>query len=159
NVAGARDLGFPIVTSASGDPDTSPFRLDIQQGHVSALYVFDPGSHGSIGDTSWIVDARKSGQLPMLIVQGVLMTPLAQAADIVLAGASWVEKDGAYVNGAGRVQGAAQVIAPPGDALEDWRVFLKVGQALGVPLTYETSAAVRAEIAAALAGEERYSSL
>ena len=46
----------------------------------------------------------KSGKLPLLIVQGVLMTDLAHAADIVLPGAAWVEKDGAYVNGQGRLQ-------------------------------------------------------
>jgi NADH-quinone oxidoreductase subunit G len=159
NVTGVRDLGFPVATSSSGDPDVSAFRSEIEQGRVSALYVFDPGAEGSIGDTTWIVDARKSGKLPLLLVHGVLMTPLAQAADIVLPGAAWVEKDAAYVNGAGLLQGAARVIAPPGDALEDWQVFVKVGQTVGVPLAYESSAAVRAEIAGALAGHDRYSGL
>ena len=60
---------------------------------MKALYVFDPGPDGYIGDVSWIIDARRAGRLPLLIVQGVLMTALAQAADIVLPGASWVEKD------------------------------------------------------------------
>ena len=37
----------------------------------------------------------------MLIVQGVVLTPLAQAADIVLPGAAWVEKD-AILSSTGR---------------------------------------------------------
>ena len=77
------------------------------------------------------------------------MTALAQAADIVLPGASWVEKDAAYVNGQGRLQGASRAIAPPGDAQEDWQIFVNVGYALHIGLTYESSAAVRADVAVA----------
>ena len=38
------------------------------------------------------IEARESGKLPLLIVQGVLMTALAQAADIVLPGAPGSKK-------------------------------------------------------------------
>ena len=76
----------------------------------------------------------ESGKLTHLIVQGVLLTDLAKAADVVLPGAAWVEKDAAYVNEQGRLQGAARAIAPPGDALEDWQIFVNVGLALGAPL-------------------------
>ena len=92
-------------------------------------------------------------------MQGVLLTPLAQAADIVLPGASWVEKDASFVNGQGRLQGAARAIAPPGDAMEDWQIFVNVGVALGAPLGYTSSQEVRADIAAALPNAERYAGL
>ena len=159
NVNGARDLGFPAKVSAKGEADISAFRGDVEQGRVRALYVFDPGPDGYIGDVSWIVNARESGRLPLLVVQGVLMTALAKAADIVLPGASWVEKDGAFVNGEGRLQAASRAINAPGDAQEDWQVFVNVGLALGAPLTYTSSAAVRADLAAALAGNGRYAGL
>jgi NADH-quinone oxidoreductase subunit G len=135
NVTGAIDLGFPVKRSSTGEPDLSAFRAQVEQGRVAVLYVFDPGPEGSIGDTSWIVEARRSGKLKHLIVQGVLLTPLAKAADIVLPGASWVEKDAFYVNGQGLLQGAARALAPPGDALEDWQIFVNVGLALGAALT------------------------
>ena len=45
------------------------------------------------------------------------MTELAAAADIVLPGAAWVEKDAIYTNDQGRVQAASRAIAPPGEAL------------------------------------------
>jgi NADH-quinone oxidoreductase subunit G len=159
NVTGAIDLGFPVKRSSTGEPDLSAFRAQVEQGRVAVLYVFDPGPEGSIGDTSWIVEARRSGKLKHLIVQGVLLTPLAKAADIVLPGASWVEKDAFYVNGQGLLQGAARALAPPGDALEDWQIFVNVGLALGAALTYTSSQEVRGEIAAALAGNERYAGL
>ena len=79
NVNGARDLGFPAKASAKGEADTSGFRTEIEQGRVNALYVFDPGPDGYIGDVSWIIEARRAGRLPLLIVQGVLMTDLARA--------------------------------------------------------------------------------
>ena len=82
---------------------------------VAALYVFDPGPAGSIGDTEWILRARARGVLPLLIVQGVLLTDLARAADFVLPGASWVEKEATYTNDQGRLQGATRAMAPPGD--------------------------------------------
>ena len=159
NVNGAQDLGFPVKIDANGAADIAGFRGQIERGGVRALYVVDPGPEGSIGDLSWVIEARRSGKLPLLIVQGVLLTPLAQAADIVLPGASWVEKDAAYVNGAGRLQGASRAIASPGEAQEDWQIFVNVGLALGAAMTYASSAAVRADLAAALTGESSTSAL
>jgi len=151
NVKGATDLGFPV--------DVSSLRKQVESGAVKALYVFDPGPEGSIGDVSWVIDARRSGKLPLLIVQGVLMTDLARAADIVFPGAASVEKDAAYVNQQGRVQGAARALAPPDDAQEDWQILVNVGVALGAAVDYTTSAAVRADAARALQGLQTYAGL
>ncbi len=159
NLNGARDLGFPVISSASGEADISAFRAGVESGNVRALYVFDPGPDGSIGDTSWIVAARLSGTLKTLIVHGVLMTELAKAADIVLPGASWVEKDAAYVNEQGRLQGAARVIPSPGDAQDNWQVLVNVGLALGAAVKYTGSGEIRSELAAAMAGNPRYDAL
>jgi predicted molibdopterin-dependent oxidoreductase YjgC len=142
-----------------GAVDLSAFRSQVEQGRVPALYVFDPGPEGSIGDVSWVIEARKTGRLALLIVHGVLLTELAQAADIVLPGTAWVEKDAAYVNIDGRLQGASRAIIAPGQAQEDWQVFVNVALALGVPTTYTSSAAVRSDLAAALTGNERYEGL
>jgi NADH-quinone oxidoreductase subunit G len=159
NITGAIDLGFPVARSEAGEPDVSDFRRSVEEGRVAALYVLDPGPAGSIGEVSWIVDARRDGRLQLLVVQGVLMTPLAEAADIVLPGTAWVEKDASYANGSGRLQAAARVLTPPGDAQEDWQILVNVGLALGAPLTYTSSQEVRAEVASALADHPRYADL
>ena len=156
NVAGAKDLGFPVQIAPDGEADIAALRRQVETGGVPLLYVFDPGPAGYIGDVSWIVEARRSGKLARLVVQGVLMSELVSVADIVLPGAAWVEKDASYVNQDGRVQAAARAIAPPGDAQEDWQVFVNVGLALGVTMTYASSEEVRVEIAGALAQNERY---
>ena len=108
--------------------------------------MFDPGPEGSIGDTSWIVEARSQGTLPLLIVQGVLLSELARAADFVLPGASWVEKEASYTNDQGRLQGAARVIPAPGEAMEDWRILVTLASELGVSFDYSSAAQVRADI-------------
>jgi predicted molibdopterin-dependent oxidoreductase YjgC len=152
NVNGARDLGYAVGQGIEGDPDLTDLRTAVEGGRVKALYVIDPGPDGSIGDVSWVVAARRSGALPLLIVQGVLMTELAAAADIVLPGAAYVEKDGIYTNADGRVQAGSRAISAPGDALEDWQVLVNVARSLGLTLPYQTSSDVRRAITAAMPG-------
>jgi NADH-quinone oxidoreductase subunit G len=165
NVNGARAFGLVPPTAGTevrdgGEgrrspagtevPDISALRQAVESGRVTALYVFDPGPEGSLGDTQWIVDARANGTLPLLIVQGVLMSSLARAADFVLPGASYVEKDASYTNEQGRLQGAARAMPPPGEAMEDWQILVNLGVALGVPFDYTTSAQVRSDMVARL---------
>ena len=158
NVKGAADLGFP-VPATEGGADLSAFRASVEQGTIKTLFVFDPGPAGSIGDVSWVIDARKRGALQLLIVQGVLMTDLARAADIVLPGACSYEKDAAYVNNQGRAQAASRALPTRGDAQDDWQILVNLGMALGVTLDYTSSAHVRADVARALAGNPAYEHL
>jgi NADH-quinone oxidoreductase subunit G len=158
NVTGARDLGFPVNATPSG-ADITAFKNDVEAGRVAALYIFDPGPADSIGDTSWIIAARRSGKLPLLIFHGVLMTDLAAAADVVLPGATWVEKDASYINEQGLLQAAARVIPAPGDAQEDWQVLVNVGIALKSPVAYASSGEIRSELAKAMSGNAVYAGL
>jgi NADH-quinone oxidoreductase subunit G len=151
NVAGARLFG--LVGEGAGAPDLSRLQRAIGDGSVKVLYVFDPGPEGSIGDTSWIVEARKAGRIGMLVVQGVLMTPLAAAADIVLPGAAFIEKDASYTNHQGRLQFASRAFPAPGESLEDTAIVLKVARATGHDLGYLSATAVRAAIAETLPDE------
>jgi NADH-quinone oxidoreductase subunit G len=151
NVNGARMFGF--VPGNVGDEvraasDISALRKAVEDGKVSALYVFEPGPEGSLGDVEWIIRARERGALQLLVVQGVLMTDLARAADFVLPGASYVEKEASYTNGQGKLQGTARAIPPPGDSLEDWQILVNLATAAGLTFDYTTAAHVRADIAA-----------
>ena len=125
NVNGARIFGLVRgqVGDEVGEADLSALQRAVEDGKVSALYVFDPGPEGSLGAAQWILDARARGLLSLLVVQGVLLTDLARAADFVLPGASALEKDASYTNEHGRLQGTVQAIAAPGEALEDWQIW------------------------------------
>jgi hypothetical protein len=157
NARGARDLGFYV--GEDGTAPTRTLREAVDGGRVKLLYVFDPGPDGSLGETDWIINARRSGQIGSLIVQGVLHTPLAEVADLVLPGAAWVEKDATYTNATGHVQAASRVIQPPGDAGEDWQILSKIALALGRGVTFASGEAVRAAIAAELAATPGYAAL
>jgi NADH-quinone oxidoreductase subunit G len=150
NVNGARDLGFATGVGNAGAPDVSGLKRAVDAGLVKVLYVLDPGPDGSLGDTQWIVDARQRGSVGKLIVQGVVETALTAAADIVLPGAAWVEKDALYTNDQGRVQASSRTIAAPGEAREDWAILTSLGRALGLSLGYQGSVDVRRAIAAAM---------
>jgi NADH-quinone oxidoreductase subunit G len=171
NVNGAIDLGLveeryrePFSQDADEKgsryrflPDLADLKAAVEAGRVKALYVLDPGPAGTIGALPWIVAARESGVLPLLIVEGVLHSELTAAADFVLPGSSSFEKDGSYTNDQGRVQGAAVVTAPPGEALDDCRILAHVAMLLDV--TLPTPDRVRAEIAAGLAHLGNYGAL
>ena len=152
NINGAKALGYDVGAGNDGLPDVSRLRTAVESGRVKALYVLDPGPDGSIGDTSWIIAARQSGTLPLLIVEGVVLSELAAAADFVLPGAAYVEKDAIYTNQTGHVQAASRVTAPPGDAMDDWQILVNVGRLLGLTLPYDSSHDVRRAVAAAGAG-------
>ncbi|GMV20993.1 MAG: hypothetical protein AMXMBFR57_09420 [Acidimicrobiia bacterium] len=158
NLRGARDLGFKLP-AIDGPADVTGLRAAVETGAVSLLYVIDNGPDGSLGDVDWIVAARQSGKLKTLIVQGVLKSALTEAADLVLPGSAFVEKDATYTNGTGHVQPVSRVIPPPGDAAEDWQILSKVAVAFGATVEQTTSSAVRAALALELGSIAGYAAL
>jgi len=149
NVNGARDLGFRVGAGNDAEPALDDLKAAVESGRIKAVYVIDPGPEGSSGDLSWLIDSRRRGTLQLLIVQAIVMSDLVQAADIVLPGASFVEKDAVYTNADGRVQAASKAIAPPGEAREDWFILVALARLLGLTMPYDSSTAVRRAIAAA----------
>jgi len=47
------------------------------------------------------------------------------------------------------VQAGSRVIAPPGEAIDDWQILVNLGRSLGLTLAYDSSQDVRRAIAAA----------
>jgi NADH-quinone oxidoreductase subunit G len=158
NVRGARDLGFDVGPEGSA-ANLAALRSAVESGQVGVLYVFDTGPDGSIGDTDWIVTAREQGKIKTLVVHGVLRSALTAAADIVLPGSSFVEKDVTYTNMTGHVQAASRVIPPPGDAAEDWQVLAKLAAIFGTGKAWSSSADVRQAIATELSATPGYAAL
>ena len=74
----------------------------------------------------WIGEAESAairGGTPYLVVQDTTVTPLAQLADAVIAGATFAEKAGCYVNADGRIQYSSAALPPRDGALPDLDVF------------------------------------
>ena len=58
-----------------------------------------------------------------LIVQDILPSPVSSRAHIVLAGGSFAERDGTFVNHAGLAQAIKRSIRSPEDARPDGRIL------------------------------------
>ncbi|HEY6340494.1 MAG TPA: molybdopterin-dependent oxidoreductase [Bryobacteraceae bacterium] len=70
--------------------------------------------------------------LEFLVVQdGYHPTPTTELADLVLPAAIWGEKEGTYTNSERRVSKVNRAVAPPGEALADFDIFLALAQELG----------------------------
>jgi NADH-quinone oxidoreductase subunit G len=87
-------------------------------------------------------------EVEFLVVIDVHVTPLAQAADAVIAGATFAEKAGCYVNAQGRLQYAAAALPPRDGSLPDLDVFAILMNRGAGPIS---SGTVLGELAAAVA--------
>jgi NADH-quinone oxidoreductase subunit G len=72
----------------------------------------------------------------------------AQAADVILPGAAYTEKNGTYVNTEGRVQQGRVATLPPGEAREDWKILRALSERLGRRLPVDDLDQVRARLIA-----------
>ena len=74
----------------------------------------------------WITEAESQhlrSKVKFLVVQDTNVTPLAHRADVVLAGATFAEKAGCYVNADGRLQYSGAALPPRDGSLPDLDVF------------------------------------
>jgi NADH-quinone oxidoreductase subunit G len=69
-----------------------------------------------------------------LVVQDTLVTPLAQMADVVLAGGTFAEKAGCYVNANGLLQYAEAALPPRDGSLPDLDIFAILMGRIGGPI-------------------------
>lgn len=90
------------------------------------------------------IDAKGAGAFTVYL--GTHGDAGAHAADVILPGAAYTEKDGIYVNTEGRVQLGYRAVFPKGEAREDWSVFRALSDRLGVTLPYDTLAQLRAKL-------------
>jgi len=68
----------------------------------------------------------------------------AIAADVILPGAAYTEKNATYVNTEGRAQQTARASFPPGSAKEDWKILRALSARAGKALHYDTIEQLRA---------------
>lgn len=72
----------------------------------------------------------------------------ARAAHITLAGRSWAEKDGTFVNKDGRAQALHAAVPAPEGSRDDLRILSELGAVLGHEPSWSDAASVRSEMAA-----------
>lgn len=82
-----------------------------------------------------------------VIYQGHTGDEGAYYADLVIPGASYIEKQGLFVNTDGRPQQTRAAQSPPGFAREDWMILRALSEEMGTPLPYDSLDEVRTRIA------------
>jgi anaerobic selenocysteine-containing dehydrogenase len=72
------------------------------------------------------------GELEFLVVQDCFHpTPTTELAHLLLPAATWGEKEGTYTNSERRVSKVNAAARPPGEALSDFEIFIRLAQEVG----------------------------
>ncbi len=114
-------------------------------GAFKGLYVQGEDIAQSDPDTQHITAGLAA--MECVIVQDLFLNETARYAHVFLPGASFLEKDGTFINAERRINRVRKVIEPiAGKA--DWQATIAFAEALGVPMRYRHPSEIMDEIAA-----------
>ncbi len=88
-------------------------------GHIDTLYFVGGDPRGGLDESK----AAALAKVKTLIVQDILPSPVSARAHIVLAGGSFAERDGTFINHAGLAQAIKRSIRSPEEARPDGRIL------------------------------------
>ncbi|PPR11639.1 MAG: NADH-quinone oxidoreductase chain 3 [Alphaproteobacteria bacterium MarineAlpha11_Bin1] len=126
HLAASRVAGLDLgLVPGKGGRDVAGILEGAASGDIELVYLLGADEI----DTSKLIDA-------FVIYQGHHGDAGAHAADVILPGAAYTEKDGTYANTEGRVQRGRRATFPPGDAREDWTILRALSESLGKTLPY-----------------------
>ncbi|MFI8500054.1 formate dehydrogenase subunit alpha [Streptomyces sp. NPDC085524] len=114
-------------------------------GTLQALWVLGEDVCATDPDTGNVERALEA--CPFVVCSELFLSRTARHADLVLPAASWLEKDGTFVNFDRRFQRVRPAILPPGQARTDFAALHAVASAMGHDLGCPTPAAALAECA------------
>ncbi|MFI8992566.1 formate dehydrogenase subunit alpha [Streptomyces sp. NPDC053542] len=167
NVQGASDMGaLPDLLPGYGkvtDPDArsraeavwgvpAPHRPGLRipdmfaaarAGDLRALWVIGEDVCATDPDSNRVAEALAA--CPLVVCNELFLSETARHADVVLPVASWLEKDGTFVNFDRRFQRVRPTVPPPGSARSDFDVVRALAAAMGTDLGCPTPADALAE--------------
>ena len=92
------------------------------------------------------IDARPAGE-GVRGVSGSPWRPRRAAADVILPGAAYAEKNSSWVDTEGRLQRGELAVFPPGEAKEDWKILRALSEVLDHKVPLDTIGQVRTRMA------------
>ena len=140
HTAAARVAGLDLgAVPGKGGMATDKILASAKKGDLDVLYLMgaDECDLSGISDKTFVIYQGHHGDAG------------ARAADVVLPGAAWCEKDAIFTNSEGRVQYASRAAFPVGDAREDWSIIRALSAVLGHTLSFDNQDQLRAEMIAA----------
>lgn len=117
----------------------------IHDGSLKALFVVGEELGLVDGNLHHVQDALK--KLEFFVVQEIFMSTTAEFADVVLAGAPSLEKEGTFVNTERRIQRLHRALEPLGEARPDWEILTDLARRLGHDWGYGSPEDIMREIA------------
>ncbi|MFK5982836.1 MAG: formate dehydrogenase subunit alpha [Flavobacteriaceae bacterium] len=114
-----QEIGYKI-------PEMFDAALD---GKLRALWVIGEDIVQTDPNTQKVIKALEATDL--LVVQELFMTETAKYADVILPGASFLEKSGTFTNGERRVQAVRQVVEPREGAKADGQIIVDIMNKMG----------------------------
>lgn len=104
------------------------FVSEANAGKVDAAYLVGGYNREWLG----VADVAAIRKIPLIVLQDILKSPVADAAHYVLPGGSFAEKDGTFVNHAGLAQKLNWAIRSPESARPDGRILMEVSGRTGL---------------------------
>ena len=117
----------------------------MEAGTIKGLFVM--GENPAMSDPDQNHARRGLAALQHLVVQDIFLTETAWHADVVLPASAHAEKWGTYTNTNRQVQIGRPVLAPPGEARQDWELIQQLAQCLGLGWNYADVGEVYTEMA------------
>ena len=99
------------------------------EGKLKAIWIIGEDVVQTDPNTQKVIKALNNTDL--VIVQELFMTETALQADIILPGASFLEKSGTFTNGERRVQAVRQVVEPIEGAKVDGQILVDIMNRMG----------------------------
>ncbi len=98
-------------------------------GQLKAIWIIGEDVVQTDPNTQKVIKALENTEL--VIVQELFITETAKYADVILPGASFLEKSGTFTNGERRVQRVNQVVQPIGNTKADGQIIVEMMNRMG----------------------------
>jgi len=98
-------------------------------GDLKSLWLIGEDVVQTDPNTQKVIKALSN--LEMLVVQELFMTPTAELADVILPGASFLEKEGTFTNGERRIQKVNKVVEPIEGTKPDGQIIVDIMNRMG----------------------------
>ena len=99
------------------------------EGNLKSLWIIGEDVVQTDPNTKKVIRALEATEL--VIVQELFMTETAKYADVILPGASFLEKNGTFTNGERRVQAVRQVVEPIPGTKPDGQIIIDIMNRMG----------------------------
>lgn len=123
--------GVPVenINPKPGLPAIEMFEA-AARGEIKALWIACTNPMVSMPNIDVVETALRRAEL-VIVQDAYHPTDTTRFAHILFPAAQWSEKEGIMTNSERRITYLPQMVEPPGEALPDWEIFARFGQAMG----------------------------